>query len=162
MNYRRLHREELEAIKDEFIRFLASNSVTADDWVRLKQADPAAAESLVDVFSDIFWEKALTKIPAVEVRSKNMLRILRFNDDMAELVEIRLPEDVNIDLTNTKDLNALSSGEIDILTLNPSLFVVTQKYQNGRNQELFAMIESGAQPCKESMFMALKAMVKNQ
>jgi hypothetical protein len=162
MNYRRLHREELEAIKDEFIRFLASNSVTADDWVRLKQADPADAESLVDVFSDIFWEKALTKIPAVEVRSKNMLRILRFNDDMAELVEIRLPEDVNIDLTNTKDLNALSSGEIDILTLNPSLFVGTQKYQNGRNQELFAMIESGAQPCKESMFMALKAMVKNQ
>lgn len=162
MNYRRLHIEELEAIKDEFVRFLASNSVTADDWVRLKQTDTTAAESLLDVFSDIFWEKALTKIPAVEVRTKNMLRVLRFNDDRAELVEIRLPEDAEIDLTNSKDLNALSSGEIDILKFNPSLFVGTHKYPNGRNQELFALIEAGAQPCKESMFMALKAMVKNQ
>lgn len=162
MNYRRLHKEELEAVKDEFVRFLAANSVAADDWTKLKSNDPVAAESMLDVFSDIFWEKALTKIPAVEQRSSSSLRVMRFYDDKAELVEIRLPENSRIDFTKANDLQLLAAGEVDIAQLKPELFIGTHQYHTTRNLEMFKLIEAGAQPCKEAMYLGLKAMVKPQ
>jgi len=67
MKYRALHKEELEGVKEEFVKFLAANSVTADDWEKLKKEENDKAEKLIDIFSDIFWDKALTKINVLEV-----------------------------------------------------------------------------------------------
>ena len=58
MKYRCLSREELEDVREDFVKFLASNSITKDDWSRTKQDQPEAAQKMLELFSDIFWERS--------------------------------------------------------------------------------------------------------
>ena len=62
MKYRILNNKELEPLKDDFVKFLSSNTVTGEDWDKIKSNKPNEALKLVEIFSDIVWEKALDKI----------------------------------------------------------------------------------------------------
>ena len=53
MKYSRLTKEQFEEMKQEFINFLASQSITADEWEKIKKEQPKAAEQELDVFSDL-------------------------------------------------------------------------------------------------------------
>ena len=66
MKYRRLDLAELKTLEKDFVRFLASNHITADDWVKLKKENPEKVERLLDVFSDIVWSKTLSQIQYLE------------------------------------------------------------------------------------------------
>ncbi len=57
--YRSLSQEELKPLEEDFIKFLAANTVAAEDWDKIKKDDPKKAEGLVEIFSDIVWDKAL-------------------------------------------------------------------------------------------------------
>ncbi|GIR12148.1 MAG: hypothetical protein CM15mP23_07230 [Cryomorphaceae bacterium] len=61
MKYRILSSKELEPLKDDFIKFLSANTVTGEDWAKIKSNKPNEALKLVEIFSDIVWEKALDK-----------------------------------------------------------------------------------------------------
>jgi len=54
MKYRRLRREELEELEPQFIRFLAAQSIPAQDWSKLKVTDEKRANVLIDQFSASF------------------------------------------------------------------------------------------------------------
>lgn len=159
MKYRRLHRTELEAVKDEFVQFLATHSVTAPDWEKLKAEDLPKAEGLIDIFSDLFWEKALSAIKFVEVRNSRALRVIHFEEKQASMVELRLPAESALDLTEQKDLKGIAEGTIDFAAHQPELFTGKRQFTEARNTELFLHIESGARPCKEGLYLALKALV---
>ena len=53
MKYSRLTKEQFEELHQEFINFLATQSVTADEWANLKVNKPELAETELDVFSDL-------------------------------------------------------------------------------------------------------------
>ena len=61
MKYRRLTKEQFEELHQEFINFLATQQVTADEWENLKKNKPDLAETELDVFSDLIWEGVLNK-----------------------------------------------------------------------------------------------------
>ena len=61
MKYKRLSVEELQALEQEFINFLAAAQITAPDWVKMKENEFAKAEELVDVFSYMVFDKVLKK-----------------------------------------------------------------------------------------------------
>ncbi len=44
MKYRRLDKEELEELEQEFIKFLAVNTVTADDWAKIQWGNSNAPQ----------------------------------------------------------------------------------------------------------------------
>ena len=69
MKYRRLTNDELTELEKEFVRFLASNHITALDWEKLKGHDPKRVESLIEVFSDIVFEKILQGIEYLEFKT---------------------------------------------------------------------------------------------
>jgi hypothetical protein len=75
VKYRRLRKDELEELEGEFIKFLASNTVTADDWVKTKAETPEKAEDLLDVFSDIVFEKILEKVEYLEHKRPKDFRV---------------------------------------------------------------------------------------
>ncbi|MGZ4035866.1 MAG: DUF6495 family protein, partial [Bacteroidia bacterium] len=52
MKYKRLTREELQALEPEFIHFLAAAQVTGKDWEKMKENKLEVAEELIDAFSD--------------------------------------------------------------------------------------------------------------
>mgnify|MGYP001465575203 CR=1 FL=1 len=53
MKYRILSNKELEPLKDDFIKFLSANTVTGEDWAKIKSNKPNEALKLVEIFSDI-------------------------------------------------------------------------------------------------------------
>ena len=46
MKYRILSKEELEPLKDDFIKFLSANTITGEDWVKIKAEKPEEANTL--------------------------------------------------------------------------------------------------------------------
>ena len=66
MKYRRLSKEQFEALHKEFINFLATQSITAAEWEVLKSQKPEVVEAEMDVFSDLVWEGVLDKVLFLE------------------------------------------------------------------------------------------------
>src|SRR6056297_3003609 len=96
MKYRKLNLSELEDLRGDFVRFLSANSIAADDWVKIKKVDSDAAEKIIEVFSDLVWEKILTKIKYVRLMSQTTLRVMRFGEERAELIQLQVEhEDFN-------------------------------------------------------------------
>lgn len=81
MKYQRLSKEQLEEFQQEFINFLATQSITADEWSTIKKQQPDVAEEELDVFSDLIWEGVLKKLDYVEHVSSNQLHLFYFSVD---------------------------------------------------------------------------------
>ena len=61
MKYRRLSKEQFEELHKEFINFLATQSLTAEEWSKLKLEKPELASKEMDIFSDLVWEECSIK-----------------------------------------------------------------------------------------------------
>ena len=66
MKYSRLTKEQFEELEQEFINFLATQSITGDEWANLKANKPELAEVELDVFSDLIWEGVLNQAKYLE------------------------------------------------------------------------------------------------
>jgi len=66
MKYARLTKEQFEELHKEFINFLATQTITAQEWEDIKVNKPEVAEQELEVFSDLFWEGVLSKVQYVE------------------------------------------------------------------------------------------------
>jgi cag pathogenicity island protein 24 len=89
MKYRRLSHQELELLTDDFVKFLAANTVTAQDWVQLKVNQPQEAMALIDLFSDLVMEKVYDKIDLLEQRQKDSLLFFSFQGDLMAILGIQ-------------------------------------------------------------------------
>ncbi len=158
MKYRKLLLEELEAVKDEFVKFLATNSIAAGDWENLKLGNDPKVDDLIEVFSEIFWDKSLSNIKCVEFRNPDHLMVFDFGEKQAEMLELRVPTDSGVDLSNPEHLRNLAEGKIKFETGAPEMYTAVKSDIKDRNLELFELIEKGARPCPESFYYGLKAM----
>ena len=66
MKYRRLTKEQFEELHQEFINFLATQSITGEEWTKIKAEQPKVAEEEMDIFSDLVWEGVLGKVEFLE------------------------------------------------------------------------------------------------
>ena len=89
MKYRILNNTELEPLKDDFIKFLSANTVTGEDWAKIKSNKPNEALKLVEIFSDVVWEKALDKIKYLEHRDDNYLKVFYCGENKIEMVGLK-------------------------------------------------------------------------
>jgi len=151
LKYRRLHAEELEALRDDFIQFLAANSITAEDWTQIKAAQPEKADQLLDIFSDIVWEKVLEKINFLEFRWSNQLRLFKFDDEKAEMVNIKI-EDAEFDFRNPDHLRKIAEEKIQLKSLNPEITKGKKKHNKLREMEVFYYMEQGGKPTSEELW----------
>ena len=104
MKYRRLTLEELNDMETEFVRFLVSNTVTADDWEKIKKENPERAEGLIEIFSDIVFDKVLEKVKYVEHRSRYDIKTFRCLEDKIELLGLKVSSVAGIDFTQNQTL----------------------------------------------------------
>jgi len=162
MKYRRLQTRELEAVQEEFVQFLVSNTIVAEDWVKLKEENPAKAEGLIDIFSEIFWEKALSKIRCVEIRKSHVLRVMIFLEEEIRMVELQLPATSGLDLTHAKDIEGIADGTTDIAAHAPEMYIGSKKFEVNKNEDMFRFIEGGAIPCSENLYFGLMSMAGDQ
>ena len=79
--FRRLTIDELEELKDEFINFLTVSGIYADDWQKILKEQPDSADTFIDNFSDLVFEKSLKKIKYLENKSDKDLKLFKCLDD---------------------------------------------------------------------------------
>lgn len=159
MRFRRLKKEELEALEDDFIQFLASNHITAKEWTALKEEQSDRVYQLLDLFSDIVFEKVYQKIEYLQHRSKDTVRVFHCQEDKIIMTGLKI-SDTTKDLTQAEDIALLS---------NPSklqgpvkIFQMEKAYSRDRAEEVFIMMEKdGCQPAQSSMFDALIEMYQS-
>lgn len=154
MKYRRLHREELEAVREDFVKFLAANSITASDWEALKAHHPAVqAENLIHIFSDIFWDKVLDRVSHVIHFGALGFRAYRADGCVVHLRELRI-QSGSLDLSKPEDRQALPTNAKDLLASGGALFQGKKTLANDNERKLlfFDLIEQGAQPGGEDVW----------
>lgn len=156
MKYRRLTLEELEELETEFVRFLAANTVTSEDWVKIKTTTPERAEQLIEVFSDIVFEKVIQKIDYLEHRTADDLKLFECKEDKINLIGIKIEGVTGIDFTNKQ------TGEemLEIFRTAPAgsvkMYSANKNYQNNdRSKELFGMMQNGCLIAKGELYKAM-------
>lgn len=155
MKYRRLQREELEAVRDEFVQFLAANSVTADDWQRLMADDQHKAHALIDLFSDIFWEKALSRVNYLAARGAFVLRAYRADETQLHLIQLEVPQNGHFRFDQDADMGRLAQGEETLISIQAQVTTGSKNVGEDRHQELFKLLESGAIPDHNRLYDSL-------
>lgn len=159
MKYRKLHKDELEELEPEFIRFLSANTVTGDDWVKLKEEDLEKAEGLIEIFSDLVFDKIIEGIEYLEVKTPNDYKTFHCQENKIYLLGLKVEGQTTFDFTQNEDPNEMMA-RIQNSGAQLKLYSAEKSYQPNREQELFRMLEAGARISKGGemykMFKELK------
>lgn len=155
MKYRRLTKQQLEELKPEFVNFLATQSISGEEWKSLKEEKPAVAEDEVDIFSDLVWEGVLTKVKYLENVSAQHMHLFHCTEKEMKLISVKVmnPE---IDLTTAIGFGWFKknwqSDFVEYLT-------AAKAYTSDQNVDKFNLIEQGAVITKGDLFQWFETMI---
>ncbi|MEM7087166.1 MAG: DUF6495 family protein [Bacteroidota bacterium] len=141
MKYTRLTKEQLEELHQEFINFLATQSITGEEWAEIKKNQPEVAEGELDVFSDLIWEGVLGKAKYLQNSSPQQLFLFKLAEDEMQLLVIKVT-DTTIDLTTQAGFEWLQ-GHLN--SDKVELFTATKAYSEDKNKDIFELIRQGAE-----------------
>ncbi len=158
MKYRRLTNEELAEIETGFIKFLAANSVTADDWVKIKAEDVEKAEGLIEMFSDIVFDSTLKKVKYLEFKTPNDIKNFHCQAEKIEMVGFYIEGDAPIDLRTNMPPQKMMEV-IQQTGAKVKIYSAEKTYKGEREQELFRMMENGCLISDGTLFNTLKGLM---
>ncbi|QTD37609.1 hypothetical protein JL193_16315 [Polaribacter batillariae] len=147
MKYRQLTKEQFESLHKEFARFLASQSIDAKEWNKIKAEKPKVAEEEMNVFSDVVWDDVLTKVKYIEHFSKTSANLFKCEDEEIHRIAIKINWDIN--LLEQKGFEWLLKNPMDN---SVEIFKGSKPYNNERNIEIFDLIEKGSSISKGEIF----------
>ncbi len=158
MKYQRLSKEQLEELHVEFINFLATQSITAEEWSDIKENKPQVAEEEIDIFSDLVWEKVLTNAQYLEHFSKDQMHLFELKEDKMDLIAVKINNDT-IDITTQEGYQWLKDNLLndDVVFYNAS-----KEYEDDKNQDRFALIQKGANITKGELFRFFSKLIQNK
>ncbi len=148
MKYARLTQQQLEELHPEFINFLATQSITAEEWTHLKEEKPEVAEEELDVFSDLIWEGVLAKVEYLENISEQHMHLFHLTEKEMKLFSVKVlnPE---IDLRTQEGFGwfkrNFQSDFVEYLT-------ASKAYSQDKNQDKFGIIQQGAVITKGDLY----------
>jgi len=156
MKYARLTKEQFEELHEEFSRFLATRSISHDDWVVMKASRPEAVDEELDLFSDLVWEGVLGNVTYLENISEQQMHLFHADEKEIRLISVKVlnPE---IDLRNQEGFSWFKknwqSDFVDYLT-------ASKFYNDERSKEVFDLIQQGAIITKGELFMWFDGMIE--
>ncbi len=148
MKYTRLTKEQLEELHPEFINFLATQSITAEEWKTIKKEKPKVAEEELDVFSDLVWEGVLNKVSYLENISQDQMHLFHLTGKEMKLISVKVlnPE---VDLTTNLGFSWFKknwqSDYVEYLT-------ASKAYTDDKNVDKFLLIQQGAVITKGELY----------
>ncbi len=142
MKYRRLNETELKELEQDFVRFLSSNQIPADDWVKLKESDMEKAEGLIELFSDQVFDKVFDKLEYLEFKTVNDIKTFHCQKEKIVMMGLFVEGNVQIDFSkNTSPEDIMTSVKNSGAAVK--IYTAEKTYKGDRNQELFKMMENG-------------------
>jgi hypothetical protein len=140
MKYARLTKEQFEELHQEFINFLASQSIDKAEWDQLKAEKPEVAEQELDVFSDLVWEGVLGRAAYLEHFSKNHIFLFQCFDTYVHSIVLKsLVPEINF-LTKEGLQWLIDNMFTDTIEMKTGKKVFTEE----RNSSIFGLIQQGA------------------
>jgi len=148
MKYTRLTKQQLEELHPEFINFLATQSITAEEWKEIKENRPQIAEEEIDVFSDLVWEGVLAKVTYLENISTMQMHLFHTAEKEMKLLSVKVmnPE---IDLTTEQGFNWFKKNwQSDFV----EYLSASKAYTEDKNLDKFNLIQQGAVITKGELY----------
>ncbi len=148
MKYTRLTEEQFAELEEEFINFLATQSITGSEWQSLKEEKPQLAEEELDVFSDLIWEGVLTNVQYLENISAQHMHLFHCAEKEMNLISVKILNP-NIDLGTEEGFawfrKNWQSDFVEYLT-------ASKAYSADKNQDKFELIQKGAVITKGALY----------
>ena len=148
MKYRRLSKEQFEELHLEFINFLATQSITAEEWKKIKAEQPKVAEEEMDIFSDLVWEGVLGKVKYLENIAPQQLYLFQIKASTIALIGLKI-NSPSVDLTTREGFSWLREHLMDD---SVELFDAEKEIEGEKNKNIFELIEKGALITKGELF----------
>lgn len=148
MKYIRLTKQQLEELHPEFINFLATQSITAEEWANMKENRPYVAEEELDIFSDLVWEGVLNKVTYLENVSDQQMHLFHLTSKEMKLISVKVmnPEiDLRTPIGFTWFKKNWQSDFVEYL-------VASKAYTEDKNQDKFQLIQQGAVITKGDLY----------
>jgi hypothetical protein len=139
MKYKRLTKEQFEALHQEFANFLASQSIDKKEWDEIKSNKPEVAEQELDVFSDLIWEGVLTNAQFLEHFSKNHIFLFHCQKEFIQSMVLKSLVS-EVDFMSKDGLQWLTDN---IFTDTVEIHVGKKDYDKERNEAIFDLIAQG-------------------
>ncbi len=152
--YRLLTTEELKELEDEFVKFLVLNGIVADDWLKLKK-NQEKADRMVELFSDVVFEKILRGITHLTHYSKSSIKTFYCPEDKIHLIGVDT-EDGSIDLSSKEGRESLIKKGGDHLRI----YHTSKAYTPNRELELYNMLQNGCIKSDGSMYASLESQLE--
>jgi len=155
MKYSRLTKEQFEELHQEFINFLATQSITAEEWEDIKKNKPEAAEQELDVFSDLVWFGVLSKVEYLEHISPQQIHLFKCKKKNMHLIALKLKHE-NIDLTTDDGFQWLRDN---LLSDEIEFFNANKDYSDDKHLDIFKLMQSGANITKGELFQYFENLI---
>ena len=159
MKFRRLSQEELAEMETEFVRFLAANTVTGEDWEKLKEQNPEKAEQLIALFSDIVFEKIINDIKYLEFKTPSDIKTFYCQEEKIHMIGLRIDGNSSIDFTQNQSPEQMLSL-LQLSEAKLQMYQGEKAYKKDRAQELFDMMQNGALISKDGQLYKTLAQLR--
>ena len=148
MKYSRLTKEQFEELHQEFINFLATQTITAEEWKKIKKDKPEVAEEELDIFSDLVWEGVLNNATYLENIAPQQLFLFKIKEREMTLIVVK---------TTNKDVDITTAEGYQWLQKNfagdeVEFFTSSKLFSEDKNKDIFSLIQQGAVITKGGLY----------
>jgi len=158
MKYKRLTKEQFEALHVEFANFLATQQIDKKEWDTLKESKPEVAEQELDVFSDLVWEGVLTKANFLEHFSKSHIFLFHCQENFIQSIVIKTL-DATVDFMTEKGLKWLGDNMFSSTT---EIHIGKKEYDQERNAAIFDLISQGAILSDGQLYIQVNSIIESK
>lgn len=151
MKYRQLTKEQFEELHLEFATFLAAQQIDVKEWETIKKEKPEVAEEEMNVFSDVVWDRVLSKANYLEHFSENTINLFRCDPEEIHRIVVKINKE-GINLLNLDDFNWFVDNSQDA---SIEYFKGQKPYIKERNLEIFDLIEKGSVVADGKLYEAI-------
>jgi len=152
--YRVLTSEELHELEDEFVKFLVLNGIVADDWSTMKK-DQVKADRMIELFSDVVFEKILREVTHLAHYSKSSIKTFHCAEDQIHLIGVDA-EDPSLDLSSQEGRSSITNQKLTDL----KIYQASKAYTPNRERELYAMLQNGCVKTDEKLYLQLQGQLE--
>jgi hypothetical protein len=157
MKYKRLTKEQFEALHQEFITFLSTQSIDKAEWDKIKAEKPEVAEQELDVFSDLIWEGVLKNANYLEHFSKNHIFLFHCQEKLIQSIVLK-SLDSEVDFMNKEGLLWLSDN---MFTDVVEMHIGKKEYEEERNKAIFDLISQGAILSDGQLYLQINGIIQS-
>lgn len=157
MKYHRLTHEQFEALHQEFAVFLAAQGLDQPKWKELKKNQSKKVKLLLDLFSDVVWDKIISGCEFLEFSTPDQLFLFEILEKTASVIILKV-EKLEIDLESSSGFQwVLDHMDSDQVTI----YQGSRTYTSGRNDFVYDYLKKGAVQSEGKRFKALETYFSN-